>query len=70
MNIAKYDDFILNLDVELPPYEEFIKIADMTALHESEINQFIQSLNFQRKTWKSIILSHVQDVTPHQYKYP
>jgi hypothetical protein len=47
LNIAKYDDFILNLDVELPPYEEFIKIADMTALHESEKNQFIQ-LNYER----------------------
>ena len=49
MNITKYDQFISDLDVKIPPYEEFMTIGDMTALHESksEKNTFVQ-LNYER----------------------
>ena len=47
MNIEKVNDFISSLDVKIPPYEEFVKLGDMTALFESKPNEFIQ-LNYER----------------------
>ncbi len=47
MNIKKVNDFISSLDVKIPPYEEFVKLGDMTALFESKPNEFIQ-LNYER----------------------
>ena len=47
LNIQKFDDFISNLDVKIPSFEEFTKIGDMTALFESKQNEFIR-LNYER----------------------
>ena len=47
LNIKKVDDFISSLDVKIPPFEEFVKLGDMTALFESKPNEFIQ-LNYER----------------------
>ena len=43
-----YEEFISSLNQEIPPFEKFIKIGDLTALFQDEMNRKFIRLNYER----------------------
>jgi len=59
MKIISYDEFIQKMEVDIPSFEKFKKLGDMTALFERQKNDFIQ-LNYERGSLLYALISKLK----------